>query len=151
MDLADIPSAAAAARELVAKETRLDLLFNNAYYLLLLVVDSRGVNDYKNLKTAQGYEMHWVWRRFMQADLGGSCRWTLCFYKGIITAYTEYCQRASHFYSRGLDIEYRTQCRSKGDYQFRRCQSFKSQYACPLWSIESCMSLSLIPFLESFH
>jgi hypothetical protein len=23
-------------------------------------VDSRGVNDYKNLKTAQGYEMHWV-------------------------------------------------------------------------------------------
>jgi hypothetical protein len=60
LDLADIPSAAAAARELAAKESRLDLLFNNAYYPLLLVVDSRGVNDYKNLKTAQGYEMHWV-------------------------------------------------------------------------------------------
>jgi NAD(P)-dependent dehydrogenase (short-subunit alcohol dehydrogenase family) len=31
LDLADIPSAAAAARELASKETRLDLLFNNAY------------------------------------------------------------------------------------------------------------------------
>jgi hypothetical protein len=63
LDLADIPSAAAAARELVAKESRLDLLFNNAYDLLLFVVDGRGVNDYKNLKTTQGYEMHWVQRR----------------------------------------------------------------------------------------
>jgi NAD(P)-dependent dehydrogenase (short-subunit alcohol dehydrogenase family) len=31
LDLADIPSAAAAARELVSKEPRLDLLFNNGY------------------------------------------------------------------------------------------------------------------------
>jgi retinol dehydrogenase 12 len=38
LDLADIPSAAAAARELASKETRLDLLFNNACVCLSFLV-----------------------------------------------------------------------------------------------------------------
>jgi NADP-dependent 3-hydroxy acid dehydrogenase YdfG len=36
LDLADIPSAATAARELASKEPRLDLLFNNGYNLSIL-------------------------------------------------------------------------------------------------------------------
>jgi retinol dehydrogenase 12 len=35
LDLADIPSVTAAARELVAKEQRLDLLFHNAFCFLV--------------------------------------------------------------------------------------------------------------------
>jgi retinol dehydrogenase-12 len=31
LDLADIPSCAAAARQLISKEEKLDILFNNAY------------------------------------------------------------------------------------------------------------------------
>jgi NAD(P)-dependent dehydrogenase (short-subunit alcohol dehydrogenase family) len=33
LDLGDIISVAEAAREIIAKETRLDLLFNNAYFI----------------------------------------------------------------------------------------------------------------------
>ena len=32
LDLADIPSCAAAARQLISKEEKLDILFNNAYF-----------------------------------------------------------------------------------------------------------------------
>ena len=38
LDLADIPSCAAAAKELISKEEKLDILFNNAYFFSFALV-----------------------------------------------------------------------------------------------------------------
>ena len=61
LDLADIKSATAAAKEYMSKEGRLDLLFNSGYYLWQTILTIRGVmNTAEDAKTPQGYEMQWV-------------------------------------------------------------------------------------------
>jgi retinol dehydrogenase 12 len=61
LDLADIPSVVSAAKELISKETRLDILLNNAYdisYFPKLIPS--GVMTPEDGKTGQGYDLTWV-------------------------------------------------------------------------------------------
>jgi len=69
LDLADIPSAVSAAKELISKETRLDILLNNAYgiYLFSKLMAS-GVMTPEDGKTVQGYDLTWVLLLQKRAD-----------------------------------------------------------------------------------
>jgi retinol dehydrogenase 12 len=50
LDLADIPSCAAAAKELMSKETKLDMLFNNAYFSSSALVTIGELTTHKGYK-----------------------------------------------------------------------------------------------------
>jgi NAD(P)-dependent dehydrogenase (short-subunit alcohol dehydrogenase family) len=61
LDLGDLPSCAQAAKELKAKEPKIDLLFLNAYTSLSNHPDNSGVMvPPVGSKTTQGYDMQWV-------------------------------------------------------------------------------------------
>lgn len=60
LDLGDLPSCAAAVKELASKEKKVDLLFLNAY-IPLIILRFRGVMvPPEGETTTQGYDLQWV-------------------------------------------------------------------------------------------
>src|SRR5579859_763445 len=141
LDLADLPSCAQAAKELRAKEPKIDLLFLNAYAFLsivLTIVESWFLQwEVKLLKDTicNGYKVSTA----VELTLGNKCRRTFCIHQVYSTICTGLCQnQRTKRYSHCIHIKQWPQFFTKRPHRFQRSQPPQCLKLDQIRAVKSC-------------